>query len=199
MEARIAAIHDGTEPEAIWLVEHPPLYTRQAPARTIRTSSRRTAFPVFNDRAWRPIHLSRPRTARGLHHAGRAQTRRRCAPLRGRSRSNGSSIRSPGSTSPASGAKIGSASGSGGRTGAGAEDKIAAIGIRIRKGIAFHGISINVDPELEHFSGIVPCGVRDHGVTSLMDLGQIVSMAEVDSALRETFEAVFERTTEPLR
>jgi lipoyl(octanoyl) transferase len=69
------------------------------------------------------------------------------------------------------------------------EDKIAALGIRLRKWVSFHGLSINVDPDLEHFSGIVPCGIRDHGVTSLVDLGLPVTMADVDVALKRTFEA----------
>jgi lipoyl(octanoyl) transferase len=72
-----------------------------------------------------------------------------------------------------------------------AEDKIAAIGIRLRKWISFHGISINVEPDLEHFSGIVPCGISDHGVTSLVDLGLPVSMADVDVALHAAFDQVF--------
>jgi lipoyl(octanoyl) transferase len=72
-----------------------------------------------------------------------------------------------------------------------AEDKIAAIGVRIRKWVAFHGIAINVEPELEHFSGIVPCGIADHGVTSLVDLGLPVTMTDVDVALRKTFGQVF--------
>lgn len=71
------------------------------------------------------------------------------------------------------------------------EDKIAAIGIRLRKWVSFHGISINVDPDLGHFSGIVPCGVRDYGVTSLVDLGLPIQMHEVDIRLRETFETIF--------
>jgi lipoyl(octanoyl) transferase len=78
--------------------------------------------------------------------------------------------------------------------GKGAEDKIAAIGVRIRHWISFHGVALNIDPVLDHFSGIVPCGVRDHGVTSLADLGIIVSMAEVDVILRREFEALFGET-----
>jgi lipoyl(octanoyl) transferase len=74
-----------------------------------------------------------------------------------------------------------------------AEDKIAAIGIRIRRWVAFHGISLNVDPDLEHYSGIVPCGVTGYGVTSFVDLGVPVSMAEVDMALRVEFEPLFGR------
>ncbi len=71
------------------------------------------------------------------------------------------------------------------------EDKIAAIGVRLRRWVTFHGISLNVSPDLEHYSGIVPCGVQDHGVTSLADLGKQVSMDEVDSALRASFEEHF--------
>ncbi|WP_235477369.1 lipoyl(octanoyl) transferase LipB [Aliiroseovarius crassostreae] len=71
------------------------------------------------------------------------------------------------------------------------EDKIAAIGVRLRKWISFHGISINVEPDLEHFSGIVPCGISEHGVTSLVDLGLPVTMEDVDVALRCCFDEVF--------
>ncbi len=74
---------------------------------------------------------------------------------------------------------------------AGGEDKIAAIGIRVRQWVSFHGISLNVDPDLSHFGGIVPCGVREHGVTSLADLGLLVSMPEVDAVLRVAFEEIF--------
>lgn len=77
-------------------------------------------------------------------------------------------------------------------TGAKAEDKIAAIGIRLRKWVSFHGISINVDPDLEHFTGIVPCGITDYGVTSLVDLGLPVTMEDVDVALKRTFGTVFD-------
>ncbi len=75
--------------------------------------------------------------------------------------------------------------------GGGREDKIAAIGVRIRHWVTFHGVALNVDPDLGHFSGIVPCGVREHGVTSLADLGLAVSMADVDVALKAAFEDVF--------
>ena len=75
--------------------------------------------------------------------------------------------------------------------GQGREDKIAAIGIRIRHWISFHGISLNVAPDLAHFSGIVPCGVREQGVTSLADLGVIAAMEDVDAALRASFEELF--------
>ena len=75
------------------------------------------------------------------------------------------------------------------------EEKIAAIGIRVRRWVSFHGISINVEPDLTHFDGIVPCGIAEHGVTSLVDLGRPVTMPEVDAALRAAFEMVFERET----
>jgi len=80
--------------------------------------------------------------------------------------------------------------------GAGFEDKIAAIGVRLRRWVSFHGIAINVEPDLSHFSGIVPCGVVDprYGVTSLVDLGHIVSMEEVDIALKRAFEEIFGST-----
>src|SRR3978361_510508 len=114
------------------------------------------------------------------------------------------------STSGASGARIASASGCAGprrgggggagrrgsgrllggrpREGGGGEDKVAAIGIRVRRWVTFHGISLNVEPELSHFSGIVPCGVSQHGVTSLVDLGLPVGLDEADAALRLSFE-----------
>jgi len=72
------------------------------------------------------------------------------------------------------------------------EDKIAAIGVRVRKWVTFHGVSLNIDPDLEHFSGIVPCGVSEHGVTSLEDLGQIVSTAEIDMVMKQKFEEIFQ-------
>lgn len=80
-------------------------------------------------------------------------------------------------------------------TGEGREDKIAAIGIRVSRGVSLHGLSINVEPDLSHFDGIVPCGIRDQGVTSLVDLGLPVTMIHVDVALRTAFEATFAATT----
>ena len=75
--------------------------------------------------------------------------------------------------------------------GLGREDKIAAIGVRVSKWVTFHGISLNVSPDLSHYDGIVPCGISDQGVTSLEDLGQIVSLPEVDVALKRAFEQTF--------
>ena len=76
----------------------------------------------------------------------------------------------------------------------GADQKIAAIGIRVRRWVTFHGASLNVAPDLSHFAGIVPCGITGHGVTSIRDLGLKTAMAEVDTALRENFEEIFETT-----
>ncbi len=77
------------------------------------------------------------------------------------------------------------------------EDKIAAIGVRLRKWIGFHGVSINVNPDLEHYSAIVPCGIAEHGVTSLHDLGRDISMSQLDNVLREQFHQVFETALQP--
>jgi lipoyl(octanoyl) transferase len=79
----------------------------------------------------------------------------------------------------------------------GREDKIAALGIRVRRGVTFHGVSFNIDPDLDHFTGIVPCGISEHGVTSLADLGLTATTADVDLALRAAFESVFGRTVTP--
>jgi lipoyl(octanoyl) transferase len=75
-----------------------------------------------------------------------------------------------------------------------AEDKIAALGIRLRKWVSFHGLAINVDPDLSHFSGIVPCGISEFGVTSLVDLGLLLMVSDVDPLLRQSFEEVFGET-----
>ncbi len=75
--------------------------------------------------------------------------------------------------------------------GGGREDKIGALGVRVRRGVTYHGVALNVNPNLDHFSGIVPCGVREHGVTSLADLGVAATMDEVDDALKRNFDPIF--------
>jgi len=80
-------------------------------------------------------------------------------------------------------------------SGAPAEDKIAAIGVRLRKWVAFHGVSINLEPDLSHYDGIVPCGIADYGVTSLVDLGLPVTMGDLDQALAQAFAQVFGKKT----
>jgi lipoyl(octanoyl) transferase len=194
MEARADAIAAGTAPELVWLVEHPPLYTAGTSAQDSDLVEAR--FPVH-------------RTGRGgqftYHGPGQRvayvmlDLKRRTPDvrafvaaledwilatlaafnLRGERREDrvGVWVARP-------------------DKGAGAEDKIAAIGIRLRRWVTFHGISLNVDPDLDHFSGIVPCGISAtrYGVTSLVDLGLPVTMPEADSALRAAFEEVFGRT-----
>ena len=102
---------------------------------------------------------------------------------------SGSSERWRASTCAASGATAASASGW--RGPAGSEEKIAAIGVRVRRWVTYHGVALNVDPDLDHYRGIVPCGIAEHGVTSLAELGVAATMAEVDTALRRTFAEVF--------
>lgn len=194
MEARVAAIAAGDAGELVWLVEHPSLYTAGTSA-TAQDLVMPDRFPVF-------------RTGRGgqytyhgpgqrvayvmLDLARRGQDVRAFVAgledwliaaldqfnVRGERREDrvGVWVRRP-------------------EKPAGTEDKIAAIGIRVRKWITFHGLSLNVEPDLEHFTGIVPCGVSQHGVTSLVDLGLPVTMEDADVALRTTFEQVFGPTT----
>lgn len=200
MEARAAAIADGRAPELVWLVEHPPLYTAGTSART-EDLVEPDRFPVFQSGRGGQYTYHGPgqRVAYVMLDLKRRQPdlRRYVAALeawliatlaefniRGERREDrvGVWVRRP-------------------EKGASVEDKIAAIGIRVRRWVSFHGISLNVDPDLSHFSGIVPCGVRQHGVTSLVDLGIPVTLPEVDAVLRRTFEEIFgltERADAPL-
>jgi lipoyl(octanoyl) transferase len=196
MEARVAAIAAGNAPERVWLVEHPPLYTAGTSARD-EDLVEPNRFPVFRSGRGGQFTYHGPgqRVAYVMLDLNRRvpDLRRYVAALeawligalgefnvRGERREDrvGVWVRRP-------------------DRGAAAEDKIAAIGIRVRRWVTYHGISLNVEPDLSHFSGIVPCGVRQHGVTSLVDLGIPVTMPEVDSVLRGTFEQVFGPTTAP--
>jgi lipoyl(octanoyl) transferase len=193
MEAHVAALAGGSAPERVWLVEHPPLYTAGTSARPgdLLISDR---FPVFATGrggqytyhgpgqrvAYAMLDLNRRRQDLRLYVATLEEWIIRTLAafdVRGERREDriGIWVARP-------------------ELGVGREDKIAAIGIRIRKWVTFHGLALNVDPELEHFSGIVPCGVRGQGVTSLADLGRRVSMAEVDAALGREFEVLFGKT-----
>jgi lipoyl(octanoyl) transferase len=189
MEARVAAIHDGTAPELVWLVEHPPLYTAG--------TSAQDADLVEPDRF--PVH----RTGRGgqftYHGPGQRvgyvmlDLKRRGADVRQFVCDLESWLID---TLAAFNLKGERRTGRVGIwiAGPGGDAKIAALGIRVRRWVSYHGVSLNVDPDLAHFAGIVPCGVRDAGVTSLLDQGIAVSMAEVDAALRDAFEQRFART-----
>ncbi|PTE16162.1 lipoyl(octanoyl) transferase LipB [Pseudogemmobacter blasticus] len=196
MEARAEAIARGEADEAIWLLEHPPLYTAGTSARdadlvdpgrfpVIRTG--RGGQYTYHGPGQRIVYTMLDVRARGgdVRCFVRALERWVIAAL--------AEFNVTGEIRP-------------GRVGvwvvrpdrpanpdcSPAEDKIAAIGIKIRRWVSFHGISINVEPDLSHFSGIVPCGIRDHGVTSLVDLGLPVTLADLDAALLKTFPAAFD-------
>lgn len=192
MEARVAAIRAGTAAERVWLVQHPPLYTAGTSAQDadLLDSGR---FPVYrtgrggqftyHGPGQRVVYVMLDLKNRGadirnyvcdlerwLIHALAAFN------IAGERRDGrvGVWVRRPGGLG---------------------EDKVAALGVRVRRWVAFHGVALNVDPDLGHYSGIVPCGVSEHGVTSLHALGQLASMEEVDAQLRASFEAVFKRET----
>ena len=192
MDSRVAAIADGTAPELVWLLEHPPLYTAGTSARPEELLDAR--FPVH--RAGRggqfTYHGPGQRVAYVMLDLGRrgADVRRFVASLeewlirtlaafdvRGERREDRIGVWVA-------------------RPELGREDKVAALGIRLRRWVSLHGIALNVDCDLSHFSGIVPCGVTapNYGVTSLADLGRPAHMAEVDAILRREFAPLFGST-----
>lgn len=195
METRAAAIRAGSAPEAIWLVEHPPLYTAGTSA-NIADLTDPDRFPVHQSKRGGQYTYHGPgqRVAYVmLDVANRGQDVRKFVHdletwiiaaldefnVKGEIREGrvGVWVTRPDMAPNADGTPR--------------EDKIAALGIRIRKWVSFHGLSINVEPDLSHFDGIVPCGIKDHGVTSLVDLGLPVTMEDVDVALKTTFAQVF--------
>src|SRR3954453_19864098 len=194
MEARAADIRDHNAPELVWLLEHPPLYTSGTSGKAGDVLEAR--FPVLASGrggqltyhgpgqrvAYVMLDLTRRRPDVRAYVAGLEEWILRTLAafdVRGLRREDrvGVWVDRP-------------------DKGAGCEDKIAAIGVRLRRWVSFHGISINVEPNLSHFSAIVPCGVIDprYGVTSLVDLGLPVTMEDVDVALRRAFEDVFGAT-----
>lgn len=197
MEARAAAIANGEAPELVWLLEHPPLYTSGTSGKDDDLLDAR--FPVFETGRGGQITYHGPgqRVAYVMLDlkARRPDVRAYVAALedmiirtlaafnvKGERREDrvGVWVNRP-------------------DKGAGFEDKIAAIGVRLKRWVSFHGIAINVEPELSHFTAIVPCGVVDprYGVTSLVDLGLPVTMSDVDLALREAFAEVFGEAEQP--
>lgn len=188
MEARVAAIREGREDEAVWLLEHPALYTAGTSAK--------------------PQDLIDP-TLLPVHHTGRGGQYTYHGPgqriayvmldLRPRGRDLRAHVAGLETWLIDTLADFGLRAGTRrGRVGvwvdlgaAGGEAKIAAIGVRVRHWITYHGVSLNVSPDLTHYRGIVPCGIRDAGVTSLASLGIGATMAEVDQALKRHFERVF--------
>lgn len=195
MEARAAAIADGTADELVWLLEHPPLYTAgtSAEAHDLLQPDR---FPVYNAGrggeytyhgpgqrvAYIMLDLKRRRQdVRGYVSALEEVVIRTLDKMniRGERREDrvGVWVRRPERPALPDGTT--------------AEDKVAAIGIRLRRWVTFHGFSLNVEPDLSHFAGIVPCGISAYGVTSLVDLGLPVMMTDVDVFIREAFEEIF--------
>ncbi|MGE0828375.1 MAG: lipoyl(octanoyl) transferase LipB [Hyphomonadaceae bacterium] len=190
MEARAAAIAEGAAAELVWLLEHPPLYTAgvSAKAGDLIDAER---FPVF-------------KTGRGgqfTYHGPGQRVAYVMLDLKRRGRDVSRFVAdlerwiigALAHFNVEAGPRPGRIGVWVERKGPGwaREDKIAAIGVKLRRWVSFHGIALNVEPELSHFDGIVPCGIREHGVTSLVDLGLPVTMAEADAALRAAFEAVF--------
>jgi len=195
MEARAAAIAAGEAPELVWLLEHPPLYTAGASAR-IEDLVAPARFPVFETRRGGQYTYHGPGqrvvyAMLDLNRRGRDVRAFVCRMedwviatlaefgVRGERRAGRVGVWVVRPDRPPQ------------PDGSPAEDKIAAVGIRLRKWVSTHGLSINVEPDLGHFSGIVPCGIRDHGVTSLVDLGLPVTMEDLDVALRRSFGTVF--------
>jgi lipoyl(octanoyl) transferase len=190
MEGRVAAIAAGDAAERVWLIEHPPLYTAGVSARDDDL--------LVPDRF--PVH----RTGRGgqfTYHGPGQRVAYVMLDLNQRGRDVRGFVRGLEDWIVGALAEFGvEAVVRDGRVGVwverkgpgwSREDKIAAIGVKVRKWVSFHGISLNVEPELDHFGGIVPCGIAEHGVTSLVDLGVPVTMDEADAALKASFRRVF--------
>ncbi|NQY61562.1 lipoyl(octanoyl) transferase LipB [Cognatishimia sp.] len=195
MEARVDAISKGTAEECIWLLEHPPLYTAGTSAQ-IEDLVDPDRFPVYEAKrggqytyhgpGQRVAYVMLDLNQRGKDVRQFVQKLEHWVidtldsfNIKGEIREGRVGVWV---TRPEKPLTV---------TGQPAEDKIAAIGIRLRKWVSFHGISINVEPDLEHFSGIVPCGITEHGVTSLVDLGLPVTMDDLDVALKASFERNF--------
>ena len=191
MEARVAAIAAGTAGELVWLVEHPALYTAGvsskaadllAPDRLPVFRSARGGQFTYHGPGQRVAYVMLDLAARrrDVHLFVRALERWLIEALE--------SFNVRGETRPG---RVGVWVERGAPDAGLREDKIAAIGVKVRRWVSFHGISLNVEPDLADFDGIVPCGIADHGVTSLVDLGRPVGMADADAALRTAFTRVF--------
>ena len=192
MEARVAAIREGTAPELVWLLEHPPLYTAGTSARD----------EELLDPGRLPVH----RTGRGGRYTFHGPGQRVAyvmLDLVRRDRDVRCHVHRLEEWMIGTLARFGvCGERRAGRVGIwvvrpDGEDKIAAIGVRVRRWVTYHGVALNVDPELDHYRGIVPCGIAEHGVTSLTRLGVAATMSEVDTALRATFAEIFEATSRP--
>ena len=195
MEARADAIAAGTAPEAIWLIEHPALYTAGTSAQ-VQDLTDPGRFPVFPSKRGGQYTYHGPgqRVVYVMLDVGKRGRDVRCF-VRDLERWIIATLAAFDVVGEIRAGRVGvwvtRPDKPLGPDGMVQEDKIAALGIRLRKWISFHGLSINLSPDLSHFSGIVPCGISDHGVTSLSELGRKVSMADLDAALQQTFDAIF--------
>ena len=187
MEARVHDIAEGRVGDAVWLLEHPPLYTAGTSANPEDLIDPQ-GLPVYD-------------TGRGGQYTYHGPGQRVVYVMRDL-RPHGNDLRAYVANLEqwvidtlarfnVMGERRQERIGVWIDRGGGREDKIAAVGVRVRRWVSYHGISLNVDPDLKHYSGIVPCGIREHGVTSLVDLGLPVTMAEVDSELTKTYGALF--------
>ena len=192
MEARVAEIRAGTAPEMVWLLEHPPLYTAGTSARA----------QDLLDPGRLPVYRSGRGGQYTYHGPGQRvayvmlDLKRRGCDVRGFVRDLEdwliATLARFNVTGERRAGRVGIWVDRGGPNDMDRrEDKIAAIGVRIRRWVSYHGVALNVEPDLSHFDGIVPCGIREAGVTSLVDLGLPVAMEDVDMALRSAFEEVF--------
>jgi lipoyl(octanoyl) transferase len=185
MEERAAAIADGSADELVWLLEHPPIYTAGTSSNDADLIDAR--FPVYRTGRGGQFTYHGPGQRVGyvmLNLKERKPDVRRY--VRDLEQWLIEALAPFGVKGERREGRVGIWVARGSR-----EDKIAALGVRIRRWVTFHGVSLNVDPDLSHFGGIVPCGVRQHGVTSLADLGVLVTMADVDVALKQSFEKTF--------
>jgi lipoyl(octanoyl) transferase len=197
MEAYARAIREDAAPEMVWLLEHPPLYTSGTSAKLtdLRDPAR---FPVFDagrggqytyhGPGQRVAYVMLDVAARGRDVRAFVANLEAWIITALKAFNVDADVRD---------GRVGvwvDRTESGGPT---REDKIAAIGVRLKRWVSFHGISLNIEPDLEHFSGITPCGIADprYGVTSLIDLGRPVSMDDADAALRRAFETIFDSST----
>ncbi len=199
MEAHVDAMARGEAGEMVWLLEHPPLYTAGtsanpkdlvAPDRFPVHASKRGGQYTYHGPGQRVAYVmldvgARGRDVRAFVSALEDWVIRTLSDfnVKGEKRDGRVGVWVVRDDKPLT------------ATGHPTEDKIAAIGVRLRKWVSFHGISINVEPDLDHFSGIVPCGITEFGVTSLVDLGLPVTLADVDTALRRNFDQVFGLST----
>ncbi|WP_417623631.1 lipoyl(octanoyl) transferase LipB [Paremcibacter congregatus] len=191
MEQRVADIHAGTASELVWFLQHPPLYTAgtSADAQDLMSPDR---FPVYeagrggqytyHGPGQRVVYVMLDLARRGRD-VRQFVSRLEQWVIDTLSEFNVTAERRDG--------RVGVwVTREGGR-----EEKIAAIGVRVRKWVTFHGICINVEPDLDHYTGIVPCGISEHGVTSLVDLGLPVTLFDVDAVLRQKWDSIFEDTS----